>query len=198
MNESDPHDDALADRLARELPASAHLDGGPTLAQVRARSRRRRWRPPVVAAGLAVAATALFALDMAPPTSRDRGTAGLPDGAVALEAFAEGPDGVRALTGGSPTVAPDERVLFRLRAARPGHLALREGSDDGAPWVLPPTAVGAGHHTPGGATPHTWRPDQPLDTATYQALLCPEAPGTDGVSVPAGCARAALTLRWAW
>lgn len=195
---ADPHDDALDARLRRELPAQASLPGGPTLAQVRARARRRRWRPPVAAAGIALAATALFALSTPDPTGRNKGVAALPDGAVRLEAVAEGPDGLRALDGPDATVAPDERVIFRVHAAHPGRVWLREGTDADAPLVLAPVTVAPGAHSPGGTRPQSWRPDTRRERATYQAVLCPPGAGSDGPDVPAGCAVATLPLRWAW
>ena len=188
-----------ARRLAQQLPALAHADGGPTLADLKRQpTAGRGWGPP---AALAMAATALLAVGFAlwpADATRYKGAVEYPAGAVQIEAFAEGPDGVRELRGATVTARPDERVLFRLRAAMPGELQLVERHDGGHHVIVPSHPVAVGDHTPGGATPHTWRPDTQLDQATYTALLCPEAPGTDGGEVPPGCAAAELTVRWQW
>jgi hypothetical protein len=187
-------DDALHERLRAELPALAEAPGGPTLDRVKARARSHRSsrRAAVVAAAALAAAVLLFVAVPDGSTTRNKGTGPLPDGALELSAFAEGPRGeARPLAPGDP-VGPDERVVFRARVAHPGHLSLEERDGAHHTPLMEPTEVSVGDHGPGGDQPLSWRPDRPVSEATYVAELCPDgaAPGSPS------CATSTYRLRY--
>jgi hypothetical protein len=106
---------------------------------------------------------------------------------------AEGPLGVRALADGD-RVAADERVVFFAATRARGELSLVEEAGGATTRVWPAAggrwAVDVGRHAPGGDAPASWRPDRPVDAATYRARLCA------GPEEAPPCVDAALRLRW--
>lgn len=186
-------DPELAAEHERELELGQQLallpdpEGGPTLAEVRAASGRRR-RSPALWGGLALAAAALLAVQLGGDDMRNRG---VPDGVghVSLRAVAEGPDGRRALADGD-AVRGDERVLFRAVVDGSGHVVLTQ---DGA--AIHPISgraeVQGGPWVPRDGGPLSWRPDDGRSRGEYRVWLCPEPSGSLD-----GCRSDGLVLHW--
>lgn len=136
---------------------------------------------------VAVAAVLLLVPLLRPDPYRNKGE-GVVTARVTLEAVAEGPTGNRPLSAGA-LVRPDERVVFFVTATEPGVLRLTEGTTDllGAAW-----RVDAGRHAPGGDPPLSYRPDTPIDGATYGVEWCPDS-AAFGTSA---CVSDGMALQW--
>jgi len=186
--EDELRDDTLS-ALIQALPGASGPPPGVILREARARRPRQRWIRGGVAAAAAVALVVIAPGVMEGTRARGLATA---DGAVRLQAAAEGAGGRRALASGA-TIGADEQVVFRLVTSQPGRLRLIERG--GAESTLyPPPGVGwevaVGEHFPGGDAPLAYRPDgRAPGTLAYDAEWCPADGG-------GACVRDHMTLSW--
>jgi len=159
----------FADTLGAILRDLAEDEGGPTLEQLtspRAANGRWLWG----AAALMAASFLGFLLLPGGEDVRSRGAPALPAGSVSLAGVASGPGGVRPIEDGR--VRANERVVFWVTARVPGSVVISEVGTG----VIHPTSgvweVAAGEHTPGGASPLSWRPDDSERVHAYRVELC--------------------------